>query len=278
MFAVVRGLSLGAQSIPPAEGAKPAFEVTSVKQNISETDPSGINHRLKDRFTATNVPLFFLILDAYQIKGHQLIGAPDWTWDKAYDINATFPDGKRPAVSQIYLMEQSLLQDRFDLRLHPEKREIPAYDLVLARKDGRLGPQIHKSSMDCADWIAKGRPKIDPAPKSSVSASGERPTCSLLATRTWLSGGGRTMQDLAGPLEAMVDQPVVDKTGLTGAYDIDLQWARTDLHADGSAAAPSGEAPSLFTAVEEQLGLRLVPHKQAFDVLVIDHVQPPTQN
>ena len=84
-----------------AETATPQFEVASVKQNLSETDPSGINHRLKDRFTATNVPLFFIILDAYEVKGHQLIGAPDWTWNKSYDVVGTFPGGKRPPAKDI---------------------------------------------------------------------------------------------------------------------------------------------------------------------------------
>ena len=270
-----RSLPAVAQPTPPAEAAKPQFEVASVKQNLSQTDQSGMNHGLPDRFTATNVPLLFLILDAYEIKGHQLIGTPNWTWDKAYDIAATFPDGPRPKLHQVHLMEQNLLQGRFDLKLHPEQRETPVYDLVLARKDGKLGPQIHKSSMDCAAWAANGRPKTDAEPKSPVSPSGERPVCGLLTTRTWLSGGARTIQNLAGSLEAMLDRPVMDRTGLTGAYDIDLQWARTDLHADDAA---STDAPSLFTAVEEQLGLKLVPHKEKLDVLVIDHIQPPTPN
>ncbi len=261
-----------------AAATKLQFEVASVKQNISESDASNMNHRLADRFTATNTPLFFLILDAYEVKGHQLIGAPDWTWNKSYDVIGTFPGGIRPHVHEIHLMEQHLLEDRFDLKLHPEQREIAAYDLVLTRKDGQLGPQIHKSSMDCTAWAADGRPKTDAGPKSPVAPSGERPVCSLLTTRTWLSGGARTIEDIAGSLEAMVDRPVVNKTGLTGVYDVDLQWARTDLHAGDTAPASTADAPSLFTAVEEQLGLKLIPHKEKFDVLVVDDVQPPTPN
>ena len=102
--------------------------------------------------------------------------------------------------------------------------------------------------------------------------------CGLLTTRTWLSGGARTIEDLAGSLEAMVDRPVLDKTGLTGAYDIDLQWARTDLHAGDATSVASDDAPSILTAVEEQLGLKLVPHRDKLDVLVVDHIQPPTPN
>ena len=175
-------------------------------------------------------------------------------------------------------MEQQLLVERFDLKLHAEQRDIPAYDLVLVRKDEHLGPQLHKSSMDCAAWTANGRPEVDGTLKSPVSPTGKRPVCNLLTTRTWLSAGARTIQDLAGSLQAMLERPVLDKTGLTGTYDIDLQWARTDLHADGDATATSSDAPSLFSAVEEQLGLKLVPHKELFSVLVVDHIQAPAPN
>lgn len=256
----------------------PQFEVASVKQNLTETTESNLNHSLPDRFTATNIPLFFLILDAYEIKGHQLVGAPNWIWDKSYDIIGIFPQGNRPDPHQTHLMEQQLLADRFDLKLHPEQREVPAYDLVLAKKDGHLGPQIHKSTMDCVAWAANGRPKVEGTSKSPVSPTGERPLCNLLVTRTWLSGGGRTIQEFARSLEAMLDRPVFDRTGLTGTYDIDLQWARTDLHAGADASATSSDAPSLFTAVEEQLGLKLVRHKEPLNVLVVDHVQAPTPN
>ena len=269
-------LPSGAQAQTPS--AVPQFEVASIKQNPSATTESNLNHRLSDRFTATNVPLGFLILDAYEIKGHQLIGAPDWIWNKSYDIIGTFPAVKRPQLHEIHLMEQQLLVERFDLKLHAEQRDIPAYDLVLVRKDEHLGPQLHKSSMDCAAWTANGRPEVDGTLKSPVSPAGKRPVCNLLTTRTWLSGGARTIQDLAGSLQAMLERPVLDKTGLTGTYDIDLQWARTDLHADGDAAATSSDAPSLFSAVEEQLGLKLVSHKELFSVLVVDRVQAPAPN
>jgi uncharacterized protein (TIGR03435 family) len=259
-------------------GTVPQFEVASVKQNISETTESSLNHSLPGRFTATNVPLLFLLLDAYEINGHQLVGTPEWAQDKSYDVSGTYPVGSRPDLHEIHRMEQHLLTERFGLKLHPEQREIPAYDLVLAKKDGRLGPQIHTSSMDCSAWAANDRPKTTGASKSPVSPTGERPVCRLVTTRTWLSGGARTMQDLAGSLEAMMDRPVLDNTGLTGAFDMDLKWVRTDLHADADATASPSDAPSLLRAVEEQLGLKLVRHKEPLRVLVVDHIQEPTPN
>ncbi|HEX3940498.1 MAG TPA: TIGR03435 family protein [Acidobacteriaceae bacterium] len=262
----------------PSETA-PQFEVTSIKQNLSGTTESGMDHNLRDRFTATNMPLYFLIQDAYELHGdYQLAGAPGWTWDKAYDVVGTYPGGSSPDLQEIHLMERRLLADRFGLKLHSEQREIAAYDLVLARTDEKLGPQLHKSTMDCEAWAANGRPKTDTVPKSPVSPSGERPVCGQVATRTWLSGGARTMQELAGILQAMVERPVIDKTGLSGAYDVDMRWARTDLQAGEAATTTSSDAPSLFTAVEEQLGLKLVPQKEKFEVLVIEHIQPPTPN
>jgi len=268
-------LPSGAQARSPS--TTPQFEVASVKSNPSETTDSNLNHRLPDRFIASNVPLGFLILDAYEIKAHQLIGAPDWIWDKSYDVIGTFPTANLQ-LHDVHLMEQQLLAERFDLRLHAEQRVIPAYDLVLARKDEHLGPQLHKSNMDCAAWATNGRPEVDGIPKSPVSVMGKRPICNLLTTRTWLSGGARTIQDLAASLQAMLGRPVLDKTGLAGTYDIDLQWARTDLRADGDASSSPSDAPPIFSAVEEQLGLKLVPHKESFSVFVVDHVQTPTPN
>jgi uncharacterized protein (TIGR03435 family) len=259
----------------------PQFEVASVKevkQSNSDTSASGINSRLPDRFVATNVPVFFLILEAYEITGHNLVGAPDWTWDKAYDLVGTYPGASRPPNHEIHLMLQQLLGDRFGLKAHREQREILAYDLVVARKDGKLGPHIHKSDMDCAAWIASGRPKTAPGPPSPVLPSVERPVCGMLTTRKWLTGGARTMQDLAGPLGALSEKTVVDKTGLTGSYDIDLQWASMELSADQAGSGASNGGPSLFTALEEQLGLKLVPHKEQFDVVVVDAIKPASPN
>ena len=185
----------GAQA-QAVETTTPQFEVTSVKQNVSQSTSSNINSELPERFVATNVPLRFLILDAYELHDHELVGAPGWTFDKSFDVVGTYPGMRRPPADEIHLMLQQLLADRFDLRIHREQRELPAYDLVVARKDERLGPQIHKSDMNCAAWIADGRPKTAPEPPSPVSPSRDRPVCTTIATRKWLTGGARTMQDL----------------------------------------------------------------------------------
>jgi uncharacterized protein (TIGR03435 family) len=261
-----------------AEATTPHFEVATIRQNVTQSTQSNTNNRLPDRFVATNMPLRFLILDAYELRADQLVDAPQWTWDKSYDVIGTYPGHTRPPVHQINLMLQQLLADRFGLKMHPDQRDLRAYNLVLARQDGRLGPQLHKSDMDCTAWVAAGRPKAASARPSPVSPSGARPSCSLLATRKWLTGGARTMQDLTAALQSMVDRPVVDRTGLTGSYDVDLQWAPMDLHADEDAAATLNDGPSLFTAVQDQLGLKLDSHKEKFDVFVVDAINPPSAN
>jgi uncharacterized protein (TIGR03435 family) len=175
-------------------------------------------------------------------------------------------------------MLQNLLTDRFDLKLHHEQRELQAYDLVVARKDGRLGPQMHVSDTNCASLIAENLPKITAGSPSPVQTLGERPVCATIATRKFLTGGARTMQDLAASLQSMLRRPVVDRTGLPASYDIDLQWAPMDLHADEAAAATSSEGPSLFTALQDQLGLKLVSHKEKFAVFVVDEIKLPGPN
>lgn len=269
--------SCGAQT-QTRETTTPQFEVTSVKQNVAQSGPSSILSSIPDRFVATNVPVRFLILEAYELLDHQLVGAPDWTRDKSFDMVGTYPGGRQPPNHEIHLMLQQLLADRFALKVHREYRELPAYDLVIARNDGRLGQQIHKSDINCAAWIADGRPKTAAGPPTPVSPSGERPMCATIATRKWLTGGARTMQDLAVSLQSMLGRPVVDRTGLTASYDVDLQWAAMDLHADDAASATSSDGPSLFTALKEQLGLKLVSHKEKFEVVVVDHIGLPGSN
>lgn len=139
------------------------------------------------------------------------------------------------------------------------------YSLVLATKTGRLGKQLHRSDVDCEQWLADKRPQADAGGSSPVAPSGKRSACMMIATRRSLTGGTRTISQLAVTLQSMVARPVVDRTGLGGAYDMDLQW-------------DDKEGPSIFTALQEQLGLKLVSGRDWFDTLVIDHVEKPAAN
>ena len=110
---------------------------------------------------SSNTPLRFLILYAYQLLDHQLIGAPEWTSLTGFDITATYPPGKVSTDHDVRLMLQGLLSDRFGLTVHREQREVPTYALILTRKDGRLGPRLLRSDVDCEKWLAGKRPKVD---------------------------------------------------------------------------------------------------------------------
>jgi uncharacterized protein (TIGR03435 family) len=167
-------------------------------------------------------------------------------------------------------MVQSLLAQRFGLHAHRETRELPAYALVLARKDGRLGSRLSPSNVDCAKWTG---PKRDAGGPSPVSPTGKRPACMMLANRRFMTGGSQTLDEIAGTLQPMVSRPVVNKTGLTGTYDIDLEWTPLESNPD-----PDRDQPSIFAAVTEQLGLKLVLEKDPYQVLVIDSIGRPTAN
>ena len=252
------------------------FEVASVKPNTAVDAGGSISGPTPGRYTITNVPLRFIILDAYQLRDHQLIDAPDWTFSSAYDISAKYPEGSSPTPQEIRVMMQSLLTDRFGLKIRRERRELPSYDLVFARNDKALGPQLTRSDVDCEKWLADKKPQLGAGGPSPVMPAGLRPACMLLATRTYMSGGTRTIAQLAVALQSMARRPVIDRTGLMGTFNIDLRWDGAETGAKPETV--SVDATSIFTAVQEQLGLKLEPGRSPFDVVVIESVERPTPN
>ena len=267
-FAVVTSILIAGAQVP-----RPSFEIASVKENTSVSDSGGIAPPTPGRVRITNTPLRFILLHALQLMDHQLIGAPEWTGSARFDITATFPADPPRTDDETRAMLRTLLGDRFGLVTHRETRELPMYALLLARKDGTLGPQLVRSTIDCEQWIAEQRPQMGAGGPSPVAPGGRRPVCLLLTTRRFLTGGTRTMQHLAGSLQAMTGRPVVDRTGLTGAFDMDLQW--TSAPAVGNAPAQD-DGPSIFTALQEQLGLKLESTRGSVDVVMVDSVRRPT--
>jgi uncharacterized protein (TIGR03435 family) len=174
-------------------------------------------------------------------------------------------------------MLRSLLADRVGMKMHVERREMPIYALVTARKDSRLGPQLVPSTIDCEQWIAEGRPLRGAGSPSSVAPGGRRSVCQMLTTRRFITAGTQTMQALSNVLQALTGRPVADDTGLTGAFDFDLQWTSGPVAPDAAGPAPPpDDGPSIFVALQEQLGLRLEPGRARFEVVVIDAIQRPT--
>ncbi len=263
ILAISAVLPLGAQ-----QSYDPAFEAASVKPN-----PTGVGVRLHsfpgDRFVATNVPLRDLVVLAYGEAGQmlpdtRLVGGPAWLNSDRFDVNAKVSAGSINSVAQKQLMLRTLLTDRFKLSVHYETRALPAYALVKARSDGTLGPRISRANVDCEPLLAR--------------QPGRRDRCILFAVPSGkLEMRGQTMSALASALSQLFEREVLDRTGLTGGFDADADFNTEGLPgmmqlADGNRR----DAPSLSTALEEQLGLKLESSRAALDVVVIDHVERPT--
>jgi uncharacterized protein (TIGR03435 family) len=172
------------------------------------------------------------------------------------------------------LMLRSLLEDRFKLVAHGETREMPIYELVVARKDGRLGPGLHKASIDCGALFASAQGGAPPPPRQP----NEPPPCRLMGGPARTIASAATMQQLAANLSNHLERFVVDKTGLTDRFDFNLAWTPDRLPATPPPPGippidPNG--PTLVTALQEQLGLKVQPAKGPVNVLVIDSVDHP---
>jgi uncharacterized protein (TIGR03435 family) len=255
---------------PQAPAGTPAFEVTSVRRNTSGA--IGSRQQFTDgRFTATNATVQLLIQDAYRMQVFQIVGGPEWLGSMRFDIAATIP-ANTPA-EQRPLMLRTLLAQRFNLQAHTDTRELPVFVLVKARADGRLGPNLSASALDCTAVAQGGSLR---APVTAVQSDG-RPACGMTMGPAAIRGGGATMPQLANALAQFARRPVVDRTGLTGFFDFDLRYAPPG-RGTPPAAAQVDDRPSIFTAVQEQLGLRLDAARAPVDVLVIDRLDLPTEN
>jgi uncharacterized protein (TIGR03435 family) len=216
------------------------------------------------RLTAVAVTVNALLRTAYQVQPRDIVGAPSWFGMKRYDITAR-PDGGDPKGPELL---QALLRDRFGLQTHREKREQPTFAMVLARNDGKLGPKLKARSFDCAAYYA--------APHSSEP--GQVPECGARLNPRNISGKAISMAQLANSLVPGSGRRVTDKTGLAGLYDVDLVWT-PDAPAGGpTPAANDASPPSIFTALQEQLGLKLVSDKALIDLLIVDRAREPTEN
>jgi uncharacterized protein (TIGR03435 family) len=274
--------------VPAAQTpSSPAFEVASVKpakQELRLQKPMFCTFPARGRFLAFG-DLRWLIACAYAIsparRQQEISGGPEWIGDELFAIEAKSAADDTPAltVSLGLLMVRALLADRFGLIVHTETKEMPVHSLVLARRDGRLGPQLRPTPPDCAAWLAaRGRPGAPPRPP----VSGDRPCGVGRVGRSILARSGITLSQLAELLSSRVNRVVRDRTGLAGYFDLDLQWTpeqNTAVPADApfpAFPAVDTTGPSLFTALQEQLGLKLESSKAAVDVLVVYHAERPT--
>jgi len=243
---VFRRLKPRDPSAPP-----PAFDAASVKRSPPQPQGKGGSSMRADpgRLTGTNVPLKRYLIAAWGLKDYQL-SAPDWMNDERFDLTATMPAGTPP--HEVLLMLQALLVDRFKLATHRETKELAVYALVVDRNGLKLKP---------AEGFG-----------TSVSSSPKRRSMRANVT----------MKGLAGTLSSLLDRPVVDMTGLTGGFNINLEWAPDEMPSNPNGnegrAADGDPGPTIYTALHE-VGLKLEPRKAPVEVLVVDRAEKvPVEN
>ena len=255
---------------PPVNG--PTFDVVSIKRNVSTVvTQRSVGEQPGGVFMLSAMAIAPVIRTAYPADISEMIGAPDWVLSEVYDLTAKA--NREVPREQMQPMLQAMLAERFKLAVHYEMQERPVYSLVLARADGRLGPSIKRSELDCdAIQAARRAGSKEPVPSTSNGA----PACGMSMRGTTgmeVMLGGRPLSTLASSFGTGPGRVVIDKTGLKGNYDVTLRYMPQP-----TPNPPPDEPPSLFTALEEQLGLKLQADRAPLRVLVIDHIEKPTEN
>jgi uncharacterized protein (TIGR03435 family) len=246
------------------------FEVASVHANTSGTTQTRFD-RMPTGVTIVNLPLRAIIQFAYGVsQPSRLAGVPEWTNTARFDIAAR---GTVTGLDDFRAMMQALLADRFKLATHTEQRSLPIFNLVLARSDRRLGDSLKPSTIECPlPGSGRGAQALTGTAPSTNEACGVLP-----GGPGELNLRGLQIEQFASILSLTQQRTVIDATGLMGRYDIHLSFAPEPT--PGRAVDPALDGrPSLLTAVQEQLGLKLEPGKQPQDVLVIDRVSRPDEN
>ena len=220
---------------------------------------------------AMNVPVRMIIMRAYAQEDFQIVGGPAWMNSARFDISAKAATSA--SAEQLSSMLRSLLAERFRFSSHSETRDLPRYVLVVAKKDGRLGPSLRRSDVDC-DAIAAAAAGKDGGPPAV--RAGESPPCSIAAGGFGLghwAARDKPWPDITASLSKLIGRTVVDGTGLKGSFSADLNWSPDQATQD-----PDPNGPSIFTAIEEQIGLRVESRKGPVEVRVIDRMELPTEN
>ena len=249
-----------------------AFEIASIKPNRSGERSASIYPLVGRTFTAENAPLRDLIRYAYQLSDFEIADVPDWAARERFDIRAVAKADIAPALATGQpperVMLRALLAERFRLAIRRDVREVPIYVLVIARSVGQLGPQLRATQTDCAALKRAGGGLTPPAADGSVR-------CGLRNTGTGLTiANALTMQAFARFLSGQVQRVVVDRSGLTGEWDFQLKWTPDRVDANGVSLPTDGA--TLFTALQEQLGLKLESTRGPVEVMVVERVDRPT--
>ena len=240
--------------------AKPAFEVSTVRRNVSGETAGSLRMDPSGMFRAVNLDLRTLIANAYRdatrrLLPFQIMNAPDWLSKERFDLTAKVAvsqESTPAAFAQLPLLVQSLLEDRFSLKVHRETRQLPIYRLITSRPDRQLGPKMRVSSVDCAKDATQ---------------------CALESAAGHLASKALDLDTLVQLLAIPTQRMIIDRTGLTGRFDVQLDWRPLN-----ATAGNSDNVADLFSALQEQLGLKLESATDAVEVLVIDRVEHPNEN
>ena len=298
LLLLAAGLAPLATNQTPAP--RPTFEVASIKPNHSAGRQAGIQMAPGGRFVATNVPLRFLVEQAYGVKSFQISGAPGWLDSERYDIEAkTEASGEDPGHDEPWKLTeeqrklreeefkqrvQALLAERCKLTVHHDTRELPIYTLVV----GKNGAKLQESK----DGVGPSPDEFKPdGPKGEGPKMGRMNGPMMRMGRGEIIAQRMSMTMLANSLSRQLDRNVVDNTGMKGHYDFDLKWTPDEMQdamfkglggggdaKPASDSAPDASGPSIFTAIDQQLGLKLESKKAPVEILVIDHIERPSEN
>jgi uncharacterized protein (TIGR03435 family) len=255
-------------------GQAPAFEAASVRKR---TEPGGgsMGRQPGGRFNAQGVSLQDLIVFAYNVQPYQIVDGPGWLDTERWDVAATGAPG---TPADVLLALQQLLADRFSLVVRRETRELPIYALIMARNDGRLGPQMKTAALDCAAARAE-------AQKTGVIPPSAKQLCMVQGRLGSIQIGGAPLSDFTAMLSTRLQRTVVDRTGLAGPWDLTLTYTPEPTQIARGALSPlepsvsfDPNGPSIFTAVQEQLGLKLESMRAPVAVLSIQGAEFAKEN
>jgi uncharacterized protein (TIGR03435 family) len=271
-----------AQAPRPVAPVGATFAAASIRRNVSADTGSAVGRRPGGRLEAQNATLRELILFAYPLQDTQLVGEPGWVNTDRWNISAALDETRAAAPDsreQTTVALRALLADRFKLALRPEVRDLSVYALVRVRDGGAPGPSLRPSTVDCPALQAAMSRGEQPAGGPPRSADG-RPLCESRGTLGTFEMAGMPLSNLASALSNRVQRIVVDRTGFTGTWDVTLKFAPEASQAPRGTLAPGDALPaadpngaSLFTALQEQLGLKLESARAPVDVTVIDRAE-----
>jgi uncharacterized protein (TIGR03435 family) len=247
----------------------PGLEVVSIKPTPAETRGGSFGTRPGGGVVATNMPMASLISLAYSLQdSNRIEGAPDWFFREGFDVNATYAG--QPTPGQLQDIWREVFADRFKLKARLESREVPAYELVLARPDRGVPPGLKRIAADCAALRA-ARQRGETPPTPPLTPGGAVP-CGANYSGGSVVSSGMPLSQFARSIQGGTGRILIDKTGLQGDYEFTLKYSSPR---PGAVADPDG-GPDLFTALQEQLGLKVEPSRTTIEVLIIEHIERPT--